>query len=125
MSNAQQNLNNNAKHQFGDGKEMTFTQKIDFIKTQEKMVTPKEKADELIDKYLNASFNCKGCDKHYCYITCTRLCLMEAKECALIAVNEIINSIPTQPSNSKMERLDAITFWMLVKEEIKTYGGNK
>jgi len=37
MSNAQQNLNNNAKHQFGDGKEMTLSQNIDFIKTQEQM----------------------------------------------------------------------------------------
>jgi hypothetical protein len=37
MSNAQQNLDNNAKHQFGDGKEMTLSQKIDFIKTQEQM----------------------------------------------------------------------------------------
>ena len=88
-------------------------------------MTPKEEAKELVDKYLNASFNCKDCDMPFCDVPCTMLSITEAKECALIAVNEIINSIPTQPSNSKMERLDAITFWMLVKEEIKTYGGNK
>lgn len=119
MSNAQQNLNNNAKHQFGDGKEMTFTQKIDFIKTKEKMVTPKEKTEELIDKYLTASF---GTMEEYIPVP-----LEFAKQCALIAVNEIIHSIPTYPQsiNSKMKRLDTITFWMLVKDEIKTYGGNK
>ena len=83
-------------------------------------MTPKEKAQELIDKYLNASFNCKDCDMPYCDIPCTSLNLTEAKECALITVNEIIYSIPTYPqsSNSKMKRLDTITFWMLVKEEI-------
>jgi len=87
----------------------------------------KTKAKELIDKYLNAAFNCKGCDMPFCDVPCTMLNVTEAKECALICVNEIINSMPTYPqsSNSKMKRLDTITFWMLVKEEIKTYGGNK
>jgi hypothetical protein len=78
-------------------------------------MTPKDKAKELFDKY---------------YIVCQEFteeiqCSIQANQCVLIAVNEIINSIPTQPSNSKMERLDAVTFWMLVKEEIKTYEGNK
>ena len=117
MSNAQQNLNNNAKHQFGDGKEMTFTQKIDFIKTKEKMVTPKEKAKELIDVFRNSIMS----------FLSDRMKDENSKQCALIAVNEIIHSMPTYPqsSNSKMKRLDTITFWMLVKEEIKTYGDNK
>lgn len=85
-------------------------------------MTPKEKAENLIDKfceYSHTDFNLtKGGYQFKSQIA-------NAKQCALIAVNEIINSIPTQPSNLKMERLDAITFWMLVKEEIKTYGGNK
>jgi hypothetical protein len=79
-------------------------------------MTPKDKAKELFDKY---------------YIVCQEFteeiqCSIQAKQCALIAVNEIINSMPTYPqsSNSKMKRLDTITFWMLVKEE-RTYGGNK
>jgi len=29
-------------------------------------MTPKEKAKELVDKYLNADFNCKDCDMPVC-----------------------------------------------------------
>jgi len=49
------------------------------------------------------------------------------KQYALIAVNEIINSMPTYPifSNPKLKRTDTIIFWIMVKEEILTYGGNK
>jgi len=48
------------------------------------------------------------------------------KQYALIAVNEIINSMPTYPifSNPKLKRTDTIIFWIMVKEEILTYGGN-
>ena len=41
-----------------------------------------------------------------------------AKECAKIAVNEIIASIPTQPSKGELERVDAIMFWINVGQEI-------
>lgn len=34
---SQQNLNNNADHQFGNGKYMTHAQKIEFLKTQQQM----------------------------------------------------------------------------------------
>ena len=67
----------------------------------------KDKAIELVDKMFATS------QEDY------SITFEEAIDCALICVNEIINSIPTQPSNSKMERIDAITFWMLVKEEIQ------
>jgi hypothetical protein len=50
----------------------------------------KEKAKELVDKYLNASFNCKDCDMPYCDIRCTQLMKSEAKICSLIAVDEIL-----------------------------------
>jgi hypothetical protein len=52
----------------------------------------KEKARELVDKYLNASFNCKDCDMPYCDIRCTQLMKSEAKICALIAVDEILDT---------------------------------
>jgi hypothetical protein len=55
-------------------------------------MTPKEKAKELVDKYLNASFNCKDCDMPYCDIRCTQLMKSEAKICALIAVDEILDT---------------------------------
>ena len=41
-----------------------------------------------------------------------------AKQCAKIAVNEIIASIPTQPSTGELERVDAIMFWINVGQEI-------
>lgn len=54
-------------------------------------MTPKEKAKELIDKYLNASFNCNDCTIPFCDIACTKLYTKEAAECALILVDEIID----------------------------------
>jgi hypothetical protein len=53
-------------------------------------MTAKEKAEELVNKYLNASFNCKGCDMPFCDVGCTNLIEIEAKQCALIAVDEIL-----------------------------------
>jgi hypothetical protein len=71
---------------------------------------PKEKAEELVDKYLNASFNCKDCDMPYCDIRCTQLMKSEAKVCALIAVDEII-SLVGRYSN----------YWQEVKQEIENF----
>jgi len=83
-------------------------------------MTPKEEAKELVDKYLNASFNCKDCDMPYCDIPCTSLIVTEAKECALIAVDEILIAIQDIP-------IDDINwdYWQQVKEEIQTYGDDK
>ena len=55
-------------------------------------MTPKEKAKELIDKYLNASFNCNDCTIPFCDIACTKLYTKEAAECALIALDEMLNN---------------------------------
>ena len=55
------------------------------------MSNPKEKAKQLVGDYLNASFNCYGCVMPYCDIQCTKLSINEAKQCALIAVDEILN----------------------------------
>lgn len=82
-------------------------------------MTAKEKAKELVDKYLNAAFNCKKCDMPYCDIKCTRLVEMESKECALIAVDEIINT------NALSEMLDYgidktnLFYWEQVKQFIE------
>jgi hypothetical protein len=73
-------------------------------------MTPKEKAKELVDKYLNASFNCKDCDMPYCDMKCTNLSVNEAKQCALIAVDEIIKSNAMLPPNLN---------WQEVKKEIE------
>lgn len=81
-------------------------------------MTPKEKAIELVSKYcikVEVSF----IEHSIPTLVNASMRYSSAKECALIAVNEIIASIPTKPSNAKMERLDAIMFWIEVKQEIE------
>jgi hypothetical protein len=68
-------------------------------------MTPKEKAIEMYDKMLNSDI-----------MDMTWYC---AKQCALIAVEEIIAAIPTQPSVNETERIDAIMYWIAVKQEIE------
>ena len=69
----------------------------------------KDKAKELVDKYLNASFNCKDCDMPFCDVPCTMLNLSEAKECALICADELIEYTDWQEVN----------YWLEVKQEIE------
>jgi hypothetical protein len=57
-------------------------------------MTPKEKAQELVDKFNYES-------KHYL--------MLDAKQCALIAVIEILNLLPLANRN----------FWRQVKHEIE------
>ena len=57
-------------------------------------MTPKEKAKELIDKYLNADY--------------TDINIHGAKQCALIAVDEILEEC----------RIGMDWYWQEVKEEI-------
>lgn len=75
-------------------------------------MTPKEKATELVNQYYNAPFNCKDCEMPFCDVPCTRLNMNEAKECALIAVDEIlkISSETAYPTTK---------FWTNVKQEIE------
>jgi hypothetical protein len=76
-------------------------------------ITPKEHAKELIDEYLNASFNCKDCDMPFCESPCTMLNLSEAKQCALITVNKIIEILWHTYKNENEYR-----YWQEVKQEI-------
>ena len=48
------------------------------------------KARELVEQYLNADFNCKGCDMPYCDVGCTKLNISQAKQCAFIACDLLI-----------------------------------
>jgi|688.fasta_scaffold804540_2 hypothetical protein len=52
MTNAQQNLENQCSHQFGDGNEMTIAQKIEFAKNQEGKSNNKQQTavEQLISK---------------------------------------------------------------------------
>jgi len=71
-------------------------------------MTPKEKAQELID----SMYNTQHCDiehfpsKHYC--DCSEINFFQAKQCAVIAVDEIIKLLP----------LSNRDFWQQVKHEI-------
>jgi len=72
-------------------------------------MTPKEKATDLVDKYRN-------------YIVSFLSDTMKdknAKTASLIAVEEIIASIPTHPNKNETERIDAIVYWINVKQEIE------
>jgi len=63
-------------------------------------MTPKEKAEELIDKFLE--FTAIG-----------NFPSINAKECALIAVDEVLNNI--ELINNKYQ----INYWREVKQEIE------
>jgi len=65
-------------------------------------MTPKEKAVELVHKF--------GMENQY---------YERAKQCALIAVDEIIESIPKEPSIYTVQRIGSIMFWVEVKQEIE------
>jgi hypothetical protein len=65
-------------------------------------MTPREKAVELVHKF--------GMENQY---------YERAKQCALIAVDEIIESIPKEPSIYTVQRIGSIMFWIEVKQEIE------
>ena len=71
-----------------------------------------DKAKELVEKFLNAEFNCKECNMPFCDIPCTKLALFEAKQCAIIAVDEILNLCWN--GNKVAEK-----YWQEVKKEIQ------
>ena len=107
-------------------------------------MTPKEKAEKLVDKFINYSQQCIN-DKiinqfnleNPAYKGSKFLALMRfsekynAKQCALIAVDEIIKSDPRLPNDVDWDdaggthlyyhlaqRGEALEFWEQVKEEI-------
>ena len=68
-------------------------------------MTPKEKAQELIENYTNA----------YPTYTSNRLNLHQAKRCALIAVNEVIEALHEHHWQNRL----IIDYWTQVKQEIE------
>jgi len=70
-------------------------------------MTPKEKAEELVDKFRFVSYG------KYSIPTKNK-----AKQCALIAVAEIISSNPhSNPLNTNVE--STMEYWQKVKQEIQ------
>jgi len=69
-------------------------------------MTPKEKAKELVEAM---AFNCRECDYE-----------AKAKQCALIAVDEILESLGYKSlSDSPYTTLEARQYYVQVKQEIK------
>ena len=72
-------------------------------------MTPKEKAGELVDKFWKSCY-----DKH----DIAKLVKADAKQCALIAVNEIINNWKSEATIQYPYGL-VINYWAKVKQEIE------
>ena len=73
-------------------------------------MTPKEKAQDLVDKYLNASF---AVIQEYIPVP-----LPFAKQCALIAVDEILWHIIKYSDFSKEYVIENSEYWQEVKQEL-------
>ena len=72
----------------------------------------KEKAKELVEKYLKLEIEIGG--EFDGYLT---MKMHDAKECALITVDEIINSRPAITDS----QVDYINFWSNVKSELQSF----
>ena len=68
-------------------------------------MTPKEEAKELVDKFVNGVTDEEGTPSIY---------YSEAKQCALIAVDEILNII-----DRDMNYQNVYSFYLDVKQEIE------
>ena len=75
-------------------------------------MTPKEKAKELVDKFSNHSFYDQSKNNQCQFIETKE----SAKQCALIAVDEIINS---GDKNIWGVPAPSLTFWQQVRKEIE------
>jgi hypothetical protein len=89
-------------------------------------MTPKEKAQELIEKYLKLDIEIGG--QYDGYLT---MKMHDAKQCALITVDEIILSAPFEPVDTDWDEAgssaqywypqkleDSAKWWGAVKQEI-------
>jgi hypothetical protein len=75
-------------------------------------MTPKEKAYELFEKFLPILGGIEKKDWVYFHGE-------EAKQCALIAVDEIINQFDVHPSVQTHFKYDKLIYWQEVKQEIE------
>lgn len=80
-------------------------------------MTPQQKAKELIDRYLNTSFNCNNCTIPFCAMDCTKIYTKEAAECALITVEEILNISYFRHEPTEDDLLYK-NYWQEVKKEL-------
>ena len=94
--------------------------------------SPKEKAKELVDKFYQTTPNDTWIDEPLGEFTKTYTAWGQAKQCALIAVDEILNSSPLEPNFADWDdcggefrywydaqKTHAFYFWKEVKQEIE------
>jgi hypothetical protein len=96
-------------------------------------MTSKEKAEELIEKYqlLQIHLPYEDSQDGYC-IASGAMLYNSAKNCTIIAVDEILNSIPLEPNNVDWDdcgathkywydaqKEEALKFWQEVKQELE------
>ena len=74
-------------------------------------MTPKEKAEELAHKFRLLEIRISE-NSHM------MISMADAKQCALIAVDEILNSNPNYPEFKENEGT-SIRYWEVVKQEIE------
>jgi hypothetical protein len=75
-------------------------------------MTPKEKAIEIVNKYIDLSDEC-DCLEYSCI--CFTMYEYKAKQCAIIAVDEILNH---HSQEQGLYRIDTY-YWKEVKQEIE------
>jgi hypothetical protein len=52
-----------------------------------------KKAEALIQRFIDAPFNCRGCTVPYCESPCTKLGRYEAVNCALTVAETVISQV--------------------------------
>jgi hypothetical protein len=95
-------------------------------------MTPKEKAKELVNRFLGLEYVLFQHDGEPFTFPQGRINLYSAKQCALIAVDEILKSEPRSPSDVdwddvggthqyyyQAQREEADKYWQEVKQEIE------
>ena len=84
-------------------------------------MTPKEKAKELVTKYAAFSITTLGCgyEKGNPCIVTNVMFKESAKQCALIAVDEIINESSQKIHRQGRSLLSDKEYWQQVKQELE------
>jgi hypothetical protein len=87
-------------------------------------MTPKEKAKELIEMFIFFASNEGTTEDGFIYSD--EMQMFNAKQCALIAVDEILNSFGlTANGQTFFTEYRAVQFWNEVKQEIETFNTNE
>lgn len=76
-------------------------------------MTPKERAEELVDRMYNSEYCGFKHSTHKQYCDCSQINEFQAKQCALIAVEDLIFELDPATQGDKL------MYWYEVEEELK------